>query len=187
MLDHVLLFSGGLDSTTCLYRLREELPSGITHCLGVDYGQQHVGELEAARKIALDPSFRGSTWTRWQAPRLQGVGPANVFPNRNLMLISLAACFAAQVGAKRIVIGCNADDALDYSDCRASFLEAVGDVLLFSGLTLLTPLIDMAKSEVAKEARRLGVPIEATRSCYGPGMDACGFCPACVLRADALA
>lgn len=184
MTSAVLLFSGGLDSATCLYMLHSF--GAEVHCLGVDYGQPHRGELELARQMVHQ--VPGATWTRVNAPHIEGVGEANVYPYRNGMLLALGAVHAAKVGAVTVVIGCNADDARDYPDCREEYLTAYSASMVLVGDCIISaPLLQMSKRDVAAKARELDVPIGATRSCYATGMSTCGICVACKLRAEALA
>jgi 7-cyano-7-deazaguanine synthase len=177
----VALFSGGLDSTALVYSL---LHDDVTvHGFGVDYGQAHVEELRYAAATAerLDISY-----AVWPAPAMHGVGAENIYPNRNGVLISLAATYALAVEAQAVAIGCNADDAADYLDCRPAYLDAWQPVLAFHGLTLLHPFTSTWKKDIVATSRQNGWPVEDSRSCYLAG-DPCGTCPACTVRAAALA
>ena len=177
----VALFSGGLDSTALVYSL---LHDGMTvHGLGVDYGQPHVDELRYATWTA---ERLGVPYRVIDAPAMRGVGVENVYPGRNGMLIALASAYALAVGAQAVAIGCNADDAADYLDCRPAYLDAWQPVLAFHGLTLLHPFTSTRKAHIVDNARAMGWPVELSRSCYFAG-EPCGACPACVLREKALA
>jgi 7-cyano-7-deazaguanine synthase len=185
MVNEVVLLSGGIDSAVCLALSIEN--DATVHCVIVDYGQSHSVETLAAldlarfygvssRVVTIGPGAFGGLG-------VAGVyeGGAGVVPGRNAVLISLALAAAEQVGATDVVIGCNADDAADYPDCRFAFLGAWGEL---SRIRVNAPLIRMTKRQVVAEARRLGVPIDRTVSCYrGTG---CGECNACKLRASAL-
>lgn len=183
--NDVVLLSGGIDSAVCLAQSIEQ--GATVHAVIVDYGQSHSVETLAALEIAR---FYGAT------ARVVTIGPGafggvgvageysggpGVVPGRNAVLISLALSAAEQVGAADVIIGCNADDAADYPDCRAAFIASWGEL---SRVRVNAPLIRMTKREVVAEARRLGVPIERTVSCYRGTV--CGECNACVLRARAL-
>lgn len=172
----VLLMSGGLDSTTCLYLLRGEGVRVIA--LGINYGQAHAEELRNAERICATAGVPFHTKT---LPPLSPIpGYANVYPGRNLILLAHAASHAATHDASNVVIGCNADDARDYEDCRPGFLNAAR-LVMPSTIGLRAPLLDLTKTGVVKLASSLDVPIEKTRSCYGPGIP-CGRCAACQLR-----
>lgn len=152
----VVLFSGGLDSATCLAL------TGHTPVLFIDYGQPHwKQERHAAGRVAEalggSPFYTASV----ELPgRIDHDDPAMLIPGRNVVLLSLAA----MVG-NRVVIGANADDQDGYPDCRPEFFRAAETAL---GVTIDAPLIDMGKPEIGKLARELGVPVDLTWSCYYP-------------------
>ena len=177
----VALFSGGLDSTALVYSLLHD--GHAVHGLGVDYGQPHVDELRYATWTA---ERLGVPYRVIEAPAMRGVGVENVYPGRNGVLIAMASAYALTVGARAVAIGCNADDAADYLDCRPAYLDAWHPVLAFHGLTLLHPFTSTRKAHIVDNARVMGWPIELSRSCYLAG-EPCGTCPACVLREQALA
>ncbi|HEX9793543.1 MAG TPA: 7-cyano-7-deazaguanine synthase, partial [Planctomycetota bacterium] len=128
------------------------------------------------------------------APVAGGI-PDTYVPARNLVLLSLAAALAEARGAQAVAIGVNALDYSGYPDCRRAFLQAFQGTLDVGtregvegrGIRVLAPLLDMSKSDILARARALGVPVEATLSCYDPGPAglACGHCDACRLRARA--
>lgn len=194
----ILLFSGGMDSTVLLYRLR--LEGFEPEPLFVGYGQRHMqAELQAAGAIAREFGvalrFAGlpSIATLWGPNALTGganlepagVTPGNtVVPGRNLVLLSLANVVRLATGAGGgLAIGCNADDAELYEDCRTDFLFRLADLLG----TQIRCLIGETKANIAREGVRMRVPLEATWSCYAGGALQCGQCDACVRRANALA
>lgn len=196
MSDLVVLLSGGLDSTVAAEIARQSghLHSVVSFC----YGQANtVQEMAAAdrwasrhkvpRKVfAID--VPGATALDIGA----GAEGPRVVPGRNLLLISHAAAYALSVGACRVWIGCNADDAEDYPDCRRDFIEAVGFMTWAAyGLRVWAPLVDLSKRQVVAKAHELGVDIADTWSCYQPSperpLDPCGTCNACRLRIKAVA
>jgi queuosine biosynthesis protein QueC len=144
--------------------------------------QAHMAERGAATALA---SWFGIE-IEFREVRLWGhatEGPC-IVPGRNAVLLSLAGALAQAQGHGSVVIGCNADDQADYPDCRPGFLRAMQEAL---GSVVRAPLIGMTKREVARYARDLGVPVEATWSCYQPRDGGpCGVCAACRLRDDAL-
>jgi 7-cyano-7-deazaguanine synthase len=190
----VLLFSGGLDSTTLLYHLRvggeEVVP------LFVDYGQRHMHREGAAAhalagkgglhiaSVSAPGIWAKNALTGGVALPAAGIGPeSTVVPGRNLILLSLANALAESIGAEALAIGCNADDREIYADCRPEFLRMAE---LAMGRAVQAPLLFKSKAEIARMAVELGVPIEATWSCYAGGPAQCGRCDACVRRANAL-
>lgn len=208
----VVLLSGGLDSMVTAALARE---AGFTlAALTIDYGQRHRIELEAARRIAaqLDvarhivlpidlTAFGGSALTdsRIDVPK-QGVEPGipvTYVPARNTIFLSLALGWAEALGARDILTGVNALDYSGYPDCRPEFLrafEAMAALATKAGdegrpFRISAPLVRLSKSEIVREALRLGLDPELSWSCYDPtpAGEACGKCDSCRLRAKGIA
>ena len=204
----VVLFSGGVDSSTCLAIARAE---GFTaHALCVRYGQRHRHELQAAERVAakmgvplktvsLDlRAIGGSALTSEIAvPKDAPIGggiPVTYVPARNTILLALALGEAEVLGAQDIYIGVNAVDYSGYPDCRPAFVEAfeklanVATAAAVSGRAqykVHAPLLRLSKAEIVKLGTRLRVPYALTHSCYDPDESgrACGHCDSCRLRA----
>ena len=180
--------------------------------LTVDYGQRHRVEIEAARKIAglLAEShitlplnlreFGGSALTADVEVPKDGVAPGipvTYVPARNTIFLSLALGLAEASGARDIFVGVNAVDYSGYPDCRPEFIEefqrlanvATKAGVEGAGFTIHAPLLHLTKAEIAREARRLGLDLSLSHSCYDPAPDgkACGRCDACRLRAKGFA
>jgi 7-cyano-7-deazaguanine synthase len=206
----VVLLSGGLDSTTCLAVARRD--GFEAHCLSVDYGQRHRGELARARRLAralgakdhrvvkVDLSvFGGSALTdrgiavpKGRSPaRMAREIPVTYVPARNTVFLALALAHAETIGADDVYVGVNAIDYSGYPDCRPAFLRAferlarVATKAGVSGrsLRIRAPLLRLSKAGIVRLGTRLGVPYRLTQSCYDPIRGrACGRCDACVLR-----
>ena len=205
----VVLFSGGLDSTTALCWA---ISKGY-ECLAVsfDYGQRHSRENAAARAIAgrlgvklyeikLDfPWFKTSSLVNAGAKlpdvELSKIGrkggiPSTYVPGRNLVFASAGFSLADAEGAAAVVLGPNVVDYSGYPDCRPEFYRALEKAAAFgthagSGgkkIKLLTPLIKLSKAGIARLALKLGAPLELTWSCYLGGRAPCGRCDSCKLR-----
>jgi 7-cyano-7-deazaguanine synthase len=206
----VVLLSGGLDSMVCAGIAREQGFSVVA--LTVDYNQRHRVELEAAARIAaalvdrhvvlpLDLRvFGGSALTSDIAVPKDGMSegiPVTYVPARNMIFLSLALGLAEANGARDIFIGVNALDYSGYPDCRPEFIEAFQQLANLAtkagaegdGFRVHAPLQQMAKAEIALEARRLGLDAGMSHSCYDPlpGGRHCGRCDACRLRAKGFA
>lgn len=206
----VVLLSGGLDSSTVLAVARAR--GFEAHCLSVDYGQRHKGELAAARKVAaalgahghrtarvtLSP-FGGSALTdasiavpKGRSEAAMGADiPVTYVPARNTVLLSVALAWAEVLGASDIFLGVNAIDYSGYPDCRPEFLRAfekLARVATRAGvqggrLRIHAPLLRLSKAGIVKLGTRLGVPYADTLTCYDPVRGrACGSCDACQLR-----
>jgi 7-cyano-7-deazaguanine synthase len=206
----VVLLSGGLDSMVCAAIAREQGYS--VSALTVDYNQRHRVELEAARKIAsqladrhivlpLDlRAFGGSALTSDLEVPKDGVGngiPVTYVPARNTIFLSLALGLAEASGARDLFIGVNALDYSGYPDCRPEFVaqfEKLANLATKAGVEgdafrIHAPLQYMTKSDIAKEADRLGLDAAMSHSCYDPLPDGrhCGRCDACRLRSKGFA
>jgi 7-cyano-7-deazaguanine synthase len=206
----VVLLSGGLDSSTALAVARAR--GFEPHCLSVDYGQRHRGELARARRVAAAlgaashrvarvglGAFGGSALTdpsvpvpkdRAEAEMGRDV-PVTYVPARNTVLLSLALAWAEVLGAGDLFLGVNAVDYSGYPDCRPAFLRAferLARVATRAGVEggrvrIHAPLLRLSKAGIVRLGTRLGVPFALTTSCYEPVRGrACGRCDACRLR-----
>jgi len=205
----VVLFSGGLDSSTCLAIAQEE--GFAPHALTVQYGQRHAHELGAAERVAramgvplktvsLDlRAIGGSALTgELEVPKDAPIGggiPVTYVPARNTVLLALALGYAETLDAQDLYIGVNAIDYSGYPDCRPAFVEAfeklanVATAAAVQGRAryrVHAPLIALSKAQIIQRGGRLAVPYALTHSCYDPDAEgrACGRCDSCRLRAQ---
>jgi 7-cyano-7-deazaguanine synthase len=203
----VLIFSGGLDSTTLLHQILSEKKFEIS-LLTFFYGQKHDREIESAKffaeKFSLNhkiislnffPKIAKSSLLKtgdkipaekYDAENLQ----KTVVPNRNMILLSIAASFAISQNARDIFYGAHAGDHAIYPDCRPIFIEKMREVLRvcdFEKLNLHALFQDLKKSEIVKIGKKLGVDFSKTWSCYNGGAKPCGACGACRDRAESFA
>jgi 7-cyano-7-deazaguanine synthase len=202
----VVLLSGGLDSMVCAGLAREQ--GFRLFALTIDYNQRHRIELDSAKVIAarlgaerhvilpLDlRQFGGSALTDAIDVPKGGVGediPVTYVPARNLVFLSLALAWAEAVGSGDLFIGVNALDYSGYPDCRPEFIagfEGLARIATKLGdrggtVRIHAPLQQLRKSEIAREAARLGLDPAESWSCYDPLPDgrACGECDSCRLR-----
>lgn len=206
----VVLFSGGLDSTTVLAMALEE--GFAAFALTFRYGQRHEHELEAAASIArkmrvaahrilkLDLPAPGSSALTSHLPVPKGRAaeaiasgiPSTYVPARNTIFLSFALAWAEALDARDIFLGVNALDYSGYPDCRPEYIEAfqrLADLATRAGVEgkrfkIHAPLIQMTKAEIIRAGSRLGVDYAETLSCYDPSPEglACGECDACLLR-----
>ena len=173
----VVVFSGGQDSTTCLFWAKKHFNE--VYALSFRYGQKHEQEVDSLTHsdIQMDKEKPATT-------------PPNTFvPGRNLFFLSIAAVYARNKGAMNIVTGVSQTDFSGYPDCRDSFIRSLNVSLNLSmdeQFVIHTPLMWLDKSETWALADDLGVfdlVLKETMTCYNgiPG-DGCGECPACKLR-----
>ncbi len=212
----VVLFSGGLDSTTTLAIAADK--GYELYALSFDYGQRHQFELEAAKTLAekwhvkqhvIIPlnlaAFGGSALTseievpkhRSQAQMNDGI-PVTYVPARNTVFLSVAMGWAESLDASDIFIGVNAVDYSGYPDCRPEFIksfEQLANLATKSGVegtrtwTIHVPLIQLTKADIIRKGTELGVDYGLTHTCYDPDSQgrACGQCDACILRLQGFA
>ncbi len=204
----VVLYSGGLDSATCLAIAKAE--GFVPYALSFSYGQRHSVELDKARRFAprlgaaehmvIDVDMRrigGSALTSQIAVPKDGVEdgviPATYVPARNTVFLSFALGWAEVLGAFDIFIGVNALDYSGYPDCRPEYIaafEAMANLATRAAVEgegryrIRTPLIDLTKGQIIRRGLDLGVDYALTHSCYDPASDgaACGLCDSCRLR-----
>lgn len=212
----VVLFSGGQDSTTCLYWARSVYDEVLA--LSVLYGQRHRVEVEVAAEIARLAGVEhrlvhlpvlgdlGGSALVGDAPIKVSGGfpdvaapeglPTSFVPGRNALFLTVAASVAVSRGARDIVAGVCQTDYSGYPDCRQVFLEAMEKALTLAmpssagPLRLLAPLMSLTKAETVRWARRLRGCWEAlarTVTCYEGRRPGCGVCPSCLLRARGFA
>lgn len=208
----IVLFSGGVDSTTCLAMAIERYGIDNVIPLSISYGQKHNKEIEAAKKILdyyglkgmeldLSTIFRFSNCSllahsdaeipeETYAEQLQGTGgkPVSTYvPFRNGLFLSSAASLALSLGCDSIYYGAHQDDAAGnaYPDCSEVFNNAI-QAAVYEGsghqLQILAPFIQKTKAEVIRTGLKLQVPYELTWSCYEGHEKACGKCGTCLDR-----
>lgn len=206
-IDHtraLVVFSGGQDSTTCLFWAKRHFRE--VAALTFTYGQKHAAEVEAARAIA---EKAGVAWEAMDVPLVGQLGrnaltdssllmdeekpaatPPNTFvPGRNLFFLAIAAVHARERGIRHIVTGVSETDYSGYPDCRDAFIKSLNVTLnlaMDEQFVLHTPLMWLDKAQTWALADELGVldlVRRETVTCYnGVAGDGCGHCPACRLR-----
>ncbi|NOY13513.1 MAG: 7-cyano-7-deazaguanine synthase QueC [Deltaproteobacteria bacterium] len=203
----VVLYSGGLDSTTCMAIARDQ--GFATYALSFAYGQRHTVELAKAREYApligaeehmvIEVNLRqmgGSALTGDIEVPKDGAGdeaiPVTYVPARNTIFLSFALGWAEVLGASDIFIGVNALDYSGYPDCRPEFIEAfqqLAKLATKAGIEgnpyrIQAPLINLSKAQIIQTGLALGVDYRFTHSCYDPTAEglSCGHCDSCRLR-----
>lgn len=201
----VILFSGGLDSTTCLALAQSQ--GFECYTLSFNYNQRHQIELRSAAAIADKmrarhrvitlPTFGESSalvGNDQVIPDYNGKNeiPATYVPARNTIFLSFALAWAEVLQARDIFIGVSSVDYSGYPDCRPEYLEAFERLANLAtkigveenNIRLHAPLSRLSKAETVQLGMSLGVDYGATVSCYQADEDgrACGRCDSCTLR-----
>ena len=201
----LVVFSGGQDSTTCLFWALEQYDH--VEVITFDYGQRHRKEIEVAKEIANELNVKQhllntEILTSYNANSLTNndieIDSSNDIPNtfvpgRNMLFFNIASIVAYQIGAKHIVTGVCDTDFSGYPDCRRDFVQSMNETMnLAMDLEFIidTPLMTLNKKEtwqLADELGQLDYIRYRTLTCYnGIVGDGCGVCPSCKLRADGL-
>jgi len=206
----VALVSGGIDSSTLLYYLKKVVGCDVI-AVSFDYGQKLVREIEHAKKICdkigvkhyiIDISgikpFTKSTLSRGGKPvpdvpssleDFSKVYKQTIVPNRNTILLSIAAGFAKSIGYDAVAYAAHWSDRGVYPDCREEFVKQLEKAFQLAvddpNFRILRPFINLTKSSIIKIGTMLKVPFELTWSCYKGKEVHCGTCPSCRERQKA--
>ena len=205
----LVLFSGGVDSTTCLAIAGEKYGKNNVIALSISYGQKHTKEIQAAEKIAeyygvelkkldLARIFEGSDCSLLssssedipkesyaeQLKKTDGKPVSTYVPFRNGLFLSCAASVALSNGCEEIYYGIHTDDAAGnaYPDCSEEFNNAINSAIYIgsgNALKVTAPFVNMKKADIVAEGLRLKVPYQMTWSCYEGGEKPCGVCGTC--------
>jgi len=200
----LVVFSGGQDSTTCLFWAKKHFNQVVA--IAFDYGQRHIAELTAAKQIAdeanvplsifkidlLSSVSHNSLTDKQMVVEADQSGhhpPNTLVEGRNMLFLTYAAIFAKTNGIRDLITGVGQADYSGYPDCRNEFIISLNKTLNLSmdyEYRIHTPLMWLDKSEIWHLADELGVfqiVRDKTITCYhGIGGEGCGNCPSCQLR-----
>ncbi len=205
MMKAVLILSGGVDSTTLLYKLVDD--GYEVHALTFNYAQRHKKEIECARTIASrlgiihrvvdlscvagllgDSALLGGKDVP-SCHYTEDAARQTVVPNRNMIMLSLAAGYAEAREIPQIFYAAHKNDSTIYPDCRAEFVQALKPAIRLATawhpVELCAPFVDLTKAEIVSLGLKLGVPYELTWSCYRGEEKPCRSCPTCIEREEA--
>lgn len=211
----MVLFSGGIDSTTCLAAAVDKYGSENVIALSISYGQKHSKEIQAAENIAAiykvelmkldlstmfqfsdcsllshsDKSIPNESYDK-QLQSTNGKPVSTYVPFRNGLFLAAAASIALSRDCSCIYYGAHSDDSAGsaYPDCSPEFNNAM-NTAIFEGsgkqLHIEAPFVDNTKADVVKLGLELNVPYELTWSCYAGNEKPCGVCGTCIDRKKA--
>jgi 7-cyano-7-deazaguanine synthase len=204
----LVLYSGGIDSTTALYWARTCYER--VSALSFDYGQRHRIELKLARRLTrrlgishhilavdlrpvggsalTDSSLSLPTFERTE--EIEPSIPVTYVPFRNGIFLALAAAWAEPRGIRDIVCGFNIIDSPNYPDTRPVFIRAMekairqGTAVRSKGrmVRILAPFVQMKKTEIIQTGLGLGADYSSSISCYRGREIPCRKCSSCLLR-----
>ena len=203
MKDSVIIYSGGLDSTTLLYEERERVALAVTF----DYGSNHAAhEIACARHhcmllciehLVIELGFMSRYF---QSSLLSGADAipsgnydeenmkSTVVPFRNGIMLSIACGLAESRGLKRVLIANHGGDHAIYPDCRPEFVNAMDGAMqagTYEGVNLAAPYTHLTKADLVRRGAKLGIDYGYTYSCYRGGDRHCGTCGTCTERKEA--
>jgi len=200
----IVLVSGGMDSCVTAAIAAQDYPVAFLH---LNYGQKTQDrELQAFNDIAdyygvdkrlivnIDylKQIGGSSLTdnkiKISRASLENKDiPSSYVPFRNTHIIAIAVSWGEVMGAGKIFIGAVEEDSSGYPDCRKEYYEAYNRLIEVgtrpeTSMEIITPVINLKKSEIVKKGLELDAPLHLTWSCYGNNELACGICDSCALR-----
>lgn len=206
MNDAVAIVSGGMDSVTMLYYMVKVLklhPIVATFL----YGQKHSKETEYAKyhaeflgcdTVKIDLSsvsllFDSSALVgKMDVPNINDVTgdpqPVTYVPNRNMILLAVAAALAENAGVTAVYYGAQAHDMYGYWDTTVEFVDRINSVCELNrkgAVKIFAPFISKSKGDVLQIGIDLDVDYSKTWSCYNGRELACGTCPTCAERLNA--
>ena len=204
MKDSVIIVSGGMDSVTLLYDMKDRIALAISF----DYGSNHNAKEIAFAKLHCERLGikhivigLGFMHQYFKSSLLEGAGAipeghyasenmkSTVVPFRNGIMLSIAAGIAESNDLKYVMMANHGGDHTIYPDCRPEFVKAMSDATKFGtypGVQILAPYTDITKTDIARRGKQLGIDYAETWSCYKGGEKHCGKCGTCVERKEAL-
>ena len=210
----LVLFSGGLDSTTALAKAIDEYGKDNVVALSISYGQKHLKEIEASNNVAsyygvehlfldLSKIFEYSDCSLLshsskdvplgdyseQLENNDGKPLSTYVPFRNGLFLSSAAAIAISKGCDLIYYGAHSDDSsVAYPDCSPEFTNAINQAIYIGSgkqVRVEGPFVGLHKSDIVELGTKLNVPYNLTWSCYEGHDKACGKCGTCIDRKKA--
>ena len=200
----LLVYSGGLDSTTLLYEYRDCIALAVTF----DYGSKHnAREIACAKENCKRLGIRhlviplGFIGQYFKSDLLLSGGEipegnyaeenmkSTVVPFRNGIMLSVAAGLAESYGLDTVLLANHSGDHAIYPDCRPAFVEAMDAAVragTYEGIRVVSPYCDITKRDIAFRGKAIGLDYSLTYSCYKGGEKHCGKCGTCTERREAL-
>ena len=204
-MNAILIYSGGLDSTTLLYEYKDEIRLAVTF----DYGSKHnAREIACAREnctllgiehLVIPLEFIGRYF---RSDLLLGGGDipvgsysdenmhSTVVPFRNGIMLAVAAGLAESRDLDTVLLANHSGDHAIYPDCRPEFIEAfdrAASAGTYNGVRIVSPYCNLTKRDIALRGRALGIDYARTYTCYKGGENHCGVCGTSIERKEALA
>lgn len=203
--DALIVVSGGMDSVTLLYDMKDSIAMGVSF----DYGSNHnareipLAEMHCRRlgipHVAINLGFMHQ---HFKSSLLEGADAipeghyaeanmkSTVVPFRNGIMLAIAVGLAESNGLRRVLLANHGGDHAIYPDCRPAFIAAMDAAAVagtYEGVRVEGPYTGLTKADIALKGKALGIDYAQTWSCYKGGERHCGRCGTCVERREALA
>lgn len=203
MKDSVLIYSGGVDSTTMLYEFRDRIAVALSFHYGSNHNDKELAfarlhcERLGIKHIVIYLDFIGKMF---HSSLLEGADKipegnyddenmrSTVVPFRNGIMLSVAAGLAESEGLRYVMMANHAGDHAIYPDCRPGFVKAMSEAIqngTYEGIEIDAPYTGLTKADIARRGKNLGINYEETWSCYKGGEHHCGKCGTCQERKEA--
>jgi 7-cyano-7-deazaguanine synthase len=209
MMKAVAVVSGGMDSVVLAHLIKDG-GHDLT-MISFDYGQRHRKELGfaslAAQRLKVDhhivnmqsmigliskSALTNDSMSVPDGHYAEQTMKQTVVPNRNAIMLNIAAGLAITVGADRLATGVHAGDHYIYPDCRPEFIWSLQQMLKIANegfidpeFKIYAPFVDVNKARIAQIGHELNVPWIETWSCYKGEEIHCGACGTCFERREA--
>ena len=202
--DSVIIYSGGMDSTTLLYEFKDQIAMAVTF----DYGStQNARERECAilhckrlgiKHLIIPLDFMRQYFKSALLGSPEDIPEGNyddenmkstVVPFRNGIMLSIACGIAESNGLTKVLIANHAGDHTIYPDCRPEFVKAMSEAMsvgTYVNVTVFAPYTLLTNTEIALHDKQIGLDYSETYSCYKGGKNHCGKCGTCRERIEAL-
>lgn len=203
MKDSVLIYSGGVDSTTMLYEFRDRIAVALSFHYGSNHNDKELAfarlhcERLGIKHIVISLDFIGKMF---HSSLLEGADKipegnyddenmrSTVVPFRNGIMLSVAAGLAESEGLRYVMMANHAGDHAIYPDCRPGFVKAMNEAIkngTYEGIEIDAPYTGLTKADIARRGKNLGINYAETWSCYKGGEHHCGKCGTCQERKQA--
>lgn len=204
MKDCILILSGGMDSVTLLYDMKDRIAMAVSFNYGSNHNLRELGyacmhcERLDIRHVVINLDFMHGLF---KSSLLEG-GDAvpdghyaednmhsTVVPFRNGIMLAIATGLAESEGLRYVMMASHGGDHAVYPDCRPGFVEAMSAATregTYPGIEVLAPYTGWTKADIARRGSALGIDYSETWSCYKGGERHCGRCATCIERREAL-
>ena len=201
--DSIIIYSGGLDSTTLLYDEKERIALAVTFNYGSNHAEREIAcarhhcELLAVEHLVIDLAFMKDYFNSSLLSGADNIPSGNyseanmkstVVPFRNGIMLSVACGLAEDRGLKRVLIANHSGDHAIYPDCTPGFIANMDGAMTagtYNGVRLVAPYTNISKSDIVRRGAELGIDYGWTYSCYRGSAQHCGTCGTCTERREA--